>query len=110
MKLKFCRMDIKLYIKHLSILTYANQGDALIWCKYLQGKKPDLNLWDSVHLMHRHNAMAIHAQCTEVHFVSFLSGRFTSMAVINPPENKLANCISVQCTGVGSTLHAEMVI
>ena len=35
MKLKFCRMDIKLYIKHLSILTYANQGDALIWCKYL---------------------------------------------------------------------------
>ena len=24
--------------------------------------------------------------CTEVHFVSFLYGGFTSMAIINPPE------------------------
>ena len=35
-------------------------------------------------------------QCTEVHFVSFLFGRFTTMAVINPPERKLANRTSVQ--------------
>ena len=34
-------------------------------------------------------------QCTEVRFASFLSGGFTTMAVINPPEKKLANHTSV---------------
>ena len=29
-------------------------------------------------------------KCTEVHFVSFLSGGFTTMAVINPLVRKLA--------------------
>ena len=29
-------------------------------------------------------------ECTEVHFASLLSGGFTTMAVINPPERKLA--------------------
>ena len=39
-----------------------------------------------------------HSQyCTEVHFDSFLSGGFTTMAVINPPERKLAKRTSVQC-------------
>ena len=33
--------------------------------------------------------------CTEVSFASFLSGGFTTMAVINPPEWKLAKGISV---------------
>ena len=33
--------------------------------------------------------------CTEVHFASLLSGEFTTMAVINPPERKLAKRISV---------------
>ena len=38
-------------------------------------------------------------QCTEVHFASFLSGGFTAVAVINPPEKKLVKCTSVQwCT------------
>ena len=32
---------------------------------------------------------------TEVRFASFLSGEFTNMAVINPPERKLAKCTSV---------------
>jgi hypothetical protein len=36
-------------------------------------------------------------QCTEVRFVSLLSGGFTTMAVINPPERKLAKHTSVQC-------------
>ena len=31
--------------------------------------------------------------CTEVRFASFLSGGFTTMTVINPPEK----CTSVQC-------------
>ena len=31
-------------------------------------------------------------------FASFLSGGFTTMAVINTPERKLAKRISVQCT------------
>ena len=35
--------------------------------------------------------------CTEVHFASFLSGGFTTMAVINPPERKLAKRTSVHC-------------
>ena len=37
------------------------------------------------------------SQCTEVHFASFLSGGFTTTAVINPPEKKLAKCTSVHC-------------
>jgi hypothetical protein len=35
-------------------------------------------------------------QRTEVHFASFLSGGFTNMAVINPPERELAKRTSVQ--------------
>ena len=35
-------------------------------------------------------------RCTEVRFVRFLSSGFTTMAVINPPENKLAKRTSVQ--------------
>ena len=34
-------------------------------------------------------------QCTKVRFASFLSGRFTSMAVMNPPERKKAKRTSV---------------
>ena len=36
-------------------------------------------------------------QCTVVRFASFISGGFTSMAVIKQPERKLAKRISVQC-------------
>ena len=36
------------------------------------------------------------AQLTEVRFASFLSGGFTTMTVINPPEKKLAKRTSVQ--------------
>ena len=32
--------------------------------------------------------------CTEVRFASFLSNGFTTMAVINPPEKRLANLCS----------------
>ena len=35
--------------------------------------------------------------CTEVRFASFLSGGFTTTAVINPPERKLAKHTSVYC-------------
>ena len=35
--------------------------------------------------------------CTEVRFASFLSGGFTTMAVINPLERKLVKRISVYC-------------
>ena len=34
---------------------------------------------------------------TEVRFASFLSGGFTTMAVINPPERKLEKRSPVQC-------------
>jgi hypothetical protein len=35
--------------------------------------------------------------CTEVRFARFLSGGFTNMAVINPPESKLVKRTSVHC-------------
>ena len=38
-----------------------------------------------------------YGHCTEVRFDSFLSGGFTTMAVINPPERKLAKGTSVHC-------------
>ena len=38
-----------------------------------------------------------HLHCTEVRFASLLSGRFTTMAVINPPEMELALRTSVHC-------------
>ena len=37
-------------------------------------------------------------QCTEVRLSSFLSGGFTTRAVINPPERKLTKHTSVQCS------------
>ena len=36
-------------------------------------------------------------QCTEVRFASFLSGGFTTMAVINPTDWKLANLTFEHC-------------
>ena len=39
------------------------------------------------------------AQCTEVRFASFLFDGFTNMAVINPPEWRLAKRTSVKCLG-----------
>ena len=36
-------------------------------------------------------------QCTEVRFASFLSGGFTTMTVMNPPEKKLEKRTSVHC-------------
>ena len=36
-------------------------------------------------------------------FASFFSGEFTTMAVINPQEKKLAERDSVPCTEVGRT-------
>ena len=37
------------------------------------------------------------AHSTEVRFASFLSGGFTTMAVMNPPEKKLEKRTSVHC-------------
>ena len=39
--------------------------------------------------------IAVVDQSTEVGFANFLSGGFTTMAVINPPERKLAKRTSV---------------
>ena len=41
----------------------------------------------------------LNTQCTEVRFASFLSGEFTTMAVINPSERKMAKRTSVQWGG-----------
>ena len=37
-----------------------------------------------------------YAQCTEVHFASFLSGGFVTAIVVNPLKRKLAKRTSVQ--------------
>ena len=39
----------------------------------------------------------IFTHCTDVRFASVLSGGFATMAVINPPERKLAKCTFVYC-------------
>ena len=44
-------------------------------------------------------------QCIKVRFASLLSGGFTTMAVINPLEKKLANRTSVQCTVYDLFIH-----
>ena len=49
----------------------------------------------TIHLENHTQEGAPHS--TEVQFVSFLSGGFTTMTVINPPERKLAKRISVHC-------------
>ena len=40
------------------------------------------------------------AQCTDVRFASLLSGGFTTMAVIDPPEKKLAKRTSLLFTPI----------
>jgi hypothetical protein len=38
-------------------------------------------------------------------FASFLSGGFTTMTVINPPEKKLAKCTSVHWANFNKKVH-----
>ena len=42
---------------------------------------------------------SIFTRSAQVRFASFLSDGFTTMAVINPPEKKLAKCTSVEWPG-----------
>ena len=44
-------------------------------------------------------------QCTELRFASLLSGGFTTMTVINPPDWKLANRTFVQCITIVFTTN-----
>ena len=56
-----------------------------IFFHWSNDSKSVLFLWVCViHLIH----------CTEVHFVSLFSGRFSNMTVLNPPEKKLAKSTS----------------
>ena len=41
--------------------------------------------------------------CTEVRFTSFLSSGFTTIAIVNPLDEKLVNAITVDWRGVGHT-------
>ena len=54
--------------------------------------------------------MGSNVQCTEVLFASILSGGFTNMTVINPPEKKLAKRTSVQWSKSGFRRHVWVVI
>ena len=42
------------------------------------------------------------AHCTEMRFVSFLSGGFITAIVVNPPERKLAKRTSVQWSTIAT--------
>ena len=52
----------------------------------------------------RHHSFILFLHCTKVLFASFLSGGFTTMAVMKPPESKLAKCTSVHW------LHLQRVV
>ena len=54
------------------------------------------NIKISTHPFYHVNLDWFSWECTEVRFGSLLSGGFTTMAVINPPEKKLANRTSMQ--------------
>jgi len=41
-------------------------------------------------------------------FASFISGGFPTMAVINPPERKLAKLTSVHCVKVGQNFGIHL--
>ena len=49
----------------------------------------------------------LNTECTEVRFASWLSGGFTTRAVINPPERKLAKRTSVHCVPLVRLLTTE---
>ena len=53
-----------------------------------------------VHIFLRFRVVIRLLHCTEVGFVDFLSGGFTTNALINPPERKWAKHISVHCIGL----------
>ena len=59
--------------------------------------------------MGTHRVVSIFAlQCTEERFASFLSGGFTTMAVMNPTERKLAKRTSLQwdeIISVGASMY-----
>ena len=58
-------------------------------------------------LKQTNNQSKFSTHCTEVHFASFLSGEFTTMAVINPSEKKLAKRTSVHCTSYSDHAHCS---
>ena len=47
-------------------------------------------------ILNTYNANAT-SHCTEVRFVTFLSGGFITAIVVNPPERKLKKRTSVHC-------------
>ena len=48
--------------------------------------------------------------CTDARFASSLSGGFTTMEVMNPPESKLAKLTSVQWVGGMALGHFKQLI
>ena len=55
-----------------------------------------------------HYTTALHS--AEVRFVSFLSGGFTTMAVINPAERKMAKRTHVQWSGVVPIIQLKQIV
>ena len=64
---------------------------------YLEKQKSFISKTNMRHVSNQDFKMQnfLFPEYTEVRFASFLSGGFTTMAVINPPERKLAKRTSV---------------
>ena len=64
--------------------------------KYFVLKKKSSTKWNEKKVSAIQVLFDLCPQCTEVRFASFLSGGFTTMAVMNPPKKKLEKRTSVQ--------------
>ena len=72
--------------------TYNSQGIKLV--KQI-GKKNQEGTGEKLSIFFLFQSIPMAIQCSEVHFASFLSSGFTTMAIMNPLEKKLKNRTSV---------------
>ena len=75
---------------------YGPQGIKLV--KQI-GKKNQEGTGEKLSIFFLFQSIPMAIQCSEVHFASFLSSGFTTMAVMNPLEKKLEKRTSVHCAG-----------
>ena len=94
--------SLKSHLLHQNSYMHWNLITVLIWPWRLEVKlffaKPLMLLFCDVSLKRHLLIKRTIGQCTELRFANFLSGGFTTMAVINPPEKKLEKRTSLQCS------------
>ena len=89
-----CQLSIVKIKKSLPLKLQLHKGMLGSQCTRVDGRRDGVHVeWGGC----RQPPSTSFLHCTDVRFASFLSGGFTTMAVINPPERKLAKGTSVQC-------------